>query len=203
MRFGKGLALFLYLSVMPGLGLEASSGARAGEGVARLVDVTEGSLYDGWGREAVRTLTSYYAGSDGAVEMLGYRASFLPVFDWRKGQIASDVQSDLSSFYASGAGSSRVQSAQDPAYAVRFKSRYQEPAGRMQEEAGAGYALGLAASQSRVATSDYQDWQDAGLGSASGIAGAGLEGSFTTAAGLRGSAPTSRSLRKRCAIRAG
>ena len=65
------------------LGLRDVGDAHAAETAAALVDVTEGRTYDGWGRAAVDTLSMYY-GDDGTksdVAMLGYRSSFLPVFD--------------------------------------------------------------------------------------------------------------------------
>jgi hypothetical protein len=68
----------------------------------------------------------------------------------------------------------------DPTYAFSYLTRYQEPAGRPKQAAGAGYVLGMGGPQSRVLSADYQNWNDAGLGSASGIAGAGLEGLFNT-----------------------
>ena len=180
MRFDK-LLVFLCLGVWPGLGAEAMSGARTGDDAASLVDVTQGGFYDGWGREAVRTLTSYYSGgSEGAVQMLDYRASFLPVLDWAEGRIETEVGGDLYGFYASGGGAGRVQYEEDPAYAFTYQARYQEPAGRLSQTAGAGYALGMGAPQGRIVASDYQNWNDAGLGSASGIAGAGLESIFNT-----------------------
>ncbi|HYN00313.1 MAG TPA: hypothetical protein VET25_11250, partial [Aestuariivirgaceae bacterium] len=43
--------------------------------------VAAGTLFDGWGKAAVQTLSMYYAAdtSQSDVEMLGYRAAFLPV----------------------------------------------------------------------------------------------------------------------------
>jgi hypothetical protein len=73
-----------------------------------------------------------------------------------------------------------VQSAEDPAYAFSYRMRYQEPAGRVKQAAEPGYALGMSASQSRVVNSDYQDWNDAGIGAASGADTAGLESDFNT-----------------------
>ena len=101
---------------------------------AELVDVTEGSLYDGWGKEAVRSLSIYYSAdtSSNNVEMLRFRSAFLPVFDWANGAIETGAGGDLYSFYARGAGAGRTQSANDPAYVFRYASRYQEPAGRLQ-----------------------------------------------------------------------
>jgi hypothetical protein len=63
--------------------------------------------FDGWGKAAVQTLSIYYAAdtSQSDVEMLGYRAAFLWVFDWANGAIDNAASaSDLHSFYASGAG---------------------------------------------------------------------------------------------------
>ena len=49
---------------------------------ANLADVADGVLFDGWGNAAVRSLSMYYSpdASRGDVQMLGYRASFLPVY---------------------------------------------------------------------------------------------------------------------------
>jgi RHS repeat-associated protein len=174
------LAIILVATVF-GSGLLIEARQADDEPVQRLVDVTEGSLQDGWGETAVETLSMYYSAdsSKSGVQMLAFRRSFLPVFDWANGTIPATVGGDLYSFYASGAGASRVQFEEDPAYALRFRTRYQEPAGRPELAADAGYALGLGASQSRVVTSDYQNWQDAGVGTASGMAQASLETAFT------------------------
>jgi RHS repeat-associated protein len=150
------------------------------DGGASLVDVTAGVLYDGWGRESVRTLSAYYSAGSGAVEMLSFRPSFLPAFDWANGRIELAVTSDLYSFYADGAGARRVQNAADPSYVFSYRTRYPEPAGRLNVQAGEGYALGFGASQSRLLTSDDQNWDDASLGTASGIADAGLGTEFNT-----------------------
>lgn len=101
-----------------------------------LVDVVDGVLFDGWGEAAAQTLPMYYAADTSAndLQMLKYRPSFLPVFDWGNGVIDEDAQaSDLYSFYESGAGASRVQSSSDPAYTFSLQSRYQEPAGRLRD----------------------------------------------------------------------
>jgi hypothetical protein len=85
----------------------------AAESSKQLVDVAAGTLFDGWGEAAVRTLSMYYAPdtSKADVEMLGYRASFLPVFDWANGAIDNAAAaSDLYQFYATGAGAARVRS---------------------------------------------------------------------------------------------
>jgi len=149
---------------------------------AELVDVTEGSLYDGWGKEAVRSLSIYYSAdtSSNHVDMLKFRSAFLPVFDWANGAIETAAGGDLYSFYASGAGAGRTQSANDPAYVFRYASRYREPAGRLQIAVAPGYALSLAASQSRSVNSDYQNWSEASLGTASGIDTAALQNVFNT-----------------------
>jgi hypothetical protein len=57
---------------------------RQSENGASLVDLTAGKLHDGWGNAAVETLPIYYPAQtgQGAVEMLSFRPSFLPVFDW-------------------------------------------------------------------------------------------------------------------------
>jgi hypothetical protein len=157
-----------------------------------LVDVAEARLQDGWGRTAVQTLSMYYPadGSKSDVQMLAYRPSLLPVFDWGQGQVSSETGGDLYNFYASGAGTVRVQSASDPAYAFTYASRYQEPAGRLAVQADAGYALSLGAAQSRVVTSDYQNWQDARIGTASGIDASGLETLFYTTSRYGGFGPS-------------
>ena len=149
---------------------------------ANLADVADGVLFDGWGNAAVRSLSMYYSpdASRGDVQMLGYRASFLPVFDWANGVIDTEAGSDLYSFYATGNGAGRVQSASDPAYAFSYVTRYQEPAGRINGTNGAGYALSMGAAQSRTVTSDYQNWSDAGLSAASGINTATLQSEFNT-----------------------
>src|SRR5687768_15775215 len=97
-----------------------------------LVDVADARLQDGWGETAVETLSMYYSadGFRSDVEMLAFRPFFLPVFDWTNGTIAAAVGGDLYDFYARGAGSDRVQSAEDPAYAFAYVGRFQEPAGR-------------------------------------------------------------------------
>jgi hypothetical protein len=156
--------------------------AAGADNSAALVDVTDGTLYDGWGRAAVDTLSMYYSAdsSRSDVQALGYRPSFLPAFDWANGRIETEVSGDLHAFYASGAGAGRVQYAEDPAYAFGYRTRYQEPAGRLKQTARPGYALGLGAPQSRAVDSDYQDWSDAGIGSSSGIDAGGLESAFTT-----------------------
>jgi len=137
-------------------------------------------------------LSMYYSadGSKSDVQMLAYRAALLPVFDWNQGRIDTATASDLYDFYASGAGSDRVQSAEDPAYAFAYASRFQEPAGRINTRTGAGYALSLGASQSRVVASNYQNWDEAGLGTASGIDAAGLENLFHTTSSYGGFGPS-------------
>jgi hypothetical protein len=168
-----------------------SAGAEAGEvkdSSANLVDVAQGMLYDGWGRAAVNSLSTYYEAQSkkSDVQMLDYRSSFLPVFDWANGQIATEVGGDLYDFYASGGGKGRVQYSEDPIYAFSYETRYQEPVGRLSQTAGAGYALGMGAPQGRVVATDYQNWNDAGIGNASGIAGAGLESAFNTSSSYSG-----------------
>jgi hypothetical protein len=155
---------------------------------ASLVDVTLGTFHDGWGRAAVETLPIYYPAlaGQGGIEMLGYRPALLPAFDWANGRIETTVASDLYGFYATGAGASRVQFEQDASYAFRYATRYQEPAGRLNLQAEAGYALGFGAIQSRTLTSDYQDWNDASFGAASGIVPAGLESAFNTSSSSGG-----------------
>lgn len=169
-------------------------GARQAETgpVQVLVDVAEARLQDGWGRTAVESLSMYYSAdaSKSDVEMLAFRPSLLPVFDWGQEQIPPAVGGDLYDFYASGAGLDRVQNANDPAYAFTFTSRFQEPAGRTSMRTGAGYALSLDASQSRVVASDYQNWNEAGLGTASGIDAAGLENLFHTRSSYGGFGPS-------------
>jgi hypothetical protein len=178
---GLSLALFGVLAGVLGGGAETPS---SGSG-AELVDVTDGSLYDGWGKEAVRSLSIYYS-AGGNAEMLGFRSAFLPVFDWANGAIETAAGGDLYSFYASGEGAGRTQSANDPAYVFRYASRYQEPAGRLQVAAAPGYALSLAASQRRTVNSDYQNWSEASLGTASGIDIAALQNTFNTNSGSEG-----------------
>jgi hypothetical protein len=165
--------------------LTLTAGAQAAgvnDSSADLVDVTQGTLYDGWGRAAVKSLSTYYGAQSGVsdVQMLDYRSDFLPAFDWVNGRIETDVGGDLYDFYASGGGTGRVQYSEDPAYAFSFAARYQEPAGRPKQSAGAGYALGMGAPQTRLQSDDYQNWSDADIGSASGVAGAGLENMFNT-----------------------
>jgi hypothetical protein len=168
--------------------LSVSVKDRLSDSGASLVDVTAGALHDGWGNAAVETLPIYYPAETGqeAIEMLGFRPSFLPVFDWSNRRIETAVASDLYSFFASGAGTSRVQYGEDPTYAFRYATRYQEPAGRLNVQAGEGYALGFGAGQSRLMTSDNQNWSDASLGLASGIASAGLETEFNTSSSSGG-----------------
>jgi hypothetical protein len=116
----------------------------------QLIDVAEAQLFDGWGLAAVETLSMYY-GADGTradVQMLGYRGSFFPVFDWANGAIAAG--GDLYAFYASGAGAARVQDPSDPAYAFSYGVRYPEPAGRAETASGAGLALSMAAAQTSL-----------------------------------------------------
>jgi hypothetical protein len=134
----------------------------------------------------------YYGmdGLGGSVQMLGFRSGFLPVFDWANGVIEGEVGGDLYEFYGSGAGASRVQSPEDAAYALSVRVRYGEPLGRGKLAAGAGYALGLGAEQSRVVSSAYQDWSEAQVGVSSGIDTGGLQSSFTVgsrSSGLGGS----------------
>jgi hypothetical protein len=190
-NLGAGSAPVLGMSYMNAAGqpiqrhiLNLMRSASAEQQQGSLVDVTDAKLFDGWGGPAVQTLSMYYAGNtdEGDVEMLAYRASFLPVFDWTNGKIDTDdgITSDLYAFYATGAGADRVQFAQDPSYALAFANRYQEPAGRDNQGAGVGYPLSLAASQSRVTTTDYQDWNDADLGAAVGIDSAALQSDFNT-----------------------
>jgi hypothetical protein len=116
----------------------------------------------------------------------GYRSTFLPVFDWTNGKIDDDVASDLYAFYATGAGAERVQFTQDPSYALAFGNRYQEPAGRDNQGAGVGYPLSLAASQARVTTTDYQNWNDASLSSAVDINTSALQSDFNTSSSYGG-----------------
>ncbi|HKG75112.1 MAG TPA: hypothetical protein VKA79_12780, partial [Aestuariivirgaceae bacterium] len=185
------LAIILVGSVVGG-GLLIEARQADDEPVQMLVDVADARLQDGWGETAVETLSMYYSanGSRSDVQMLAFRPSFLPVFDWANGMIPATVGGDLYSFYASGAGASRVQFEEDPAYALRFKTRYQEPAGRPELTADAGYALGLGASQTRVVTRDYQNWQDAGIGTASGIDASALENLFRTTSSYGGFGPS-------------
>ncbi len=185
------LAIILVATVFGG-GLLIEARQADDEPVQMLVDVTAGSLQDGWGETAVETLSMYYSadGSKSGVEMLAFRPSFLPLFDWANRTIPATVGGDLYSFYASGAGSDRVQFEEDPAYALRFRTRYQEPAGRLELAADAGYALGLGASQTRVVTSDYQNWQDAGVGTASGIDASALKNFFQTTSSYGGFGPS-------------
>jgi hypothetical protein len=180
---GVSLALLSVLAWairIPVLGGEAET-AGSGSG-AELIDVTQGSLYDGWGKEAVRSLSIYYSAdtSSSDAQMLEFRSAFLPVFDWANGAIETAAGGDLHSFYANGAGAGRTQSANDPAYVFTYASRYQEPAGRRNVTTGPGYALSLAASQSRSVNSDYQNWSEAGLGTASGVDTAALRNDFNT-----------------------
>ncbi|HEY7748394.1 MAG TPA: hypothetical protein VH933_06935, partial [Aestuariivirgaceae bacterium] len=167
-------------------------GATAVGSSKRLVDVAGGILYDGWGGGSVVTLSMYYGmdGLGGSVQMLGFRSGFLPVFDWANGVIEGEVGGDLYEFYGSGAGASRVQSPEDAAYALSVRVRYGEPLGRGKLAAGAGYALGLGAEQSRVVSSAYQDWSEAQVGVSSGIDTGGLQSSFrvgSRSSGLGGS----------------
>ena len=124
------------IALVSGGGVSAG-GAKAepaGESAKQLVDVVAGTLFDGWGKAAVQTLSMYYAPdtAQSAVEMLGYQASFLPVFDWANGAIDNAASaSDLYGFYATGAGAGRVQNASDPSYAFSYATRYREPKGRV------------------------------------------------------------------------
>ena len=156
----------------------------------KLADVAAAKLFDGWGNIAVQTLQMFYAANSVAsdIEMLAYRTSFLPIFDWANGRIDTTARSDLYDFYASGAGLGHVQYPQDPAYAFKYDTRYQEPAGRGDESAGPSYPLGMAASQSRIVTADYQNWNDAGLAAAVGLSG-NLENDFRTSDSNNGFGP--------------
>jgi hypothetical protein len=156
----------------------------------KLADVAAAKLFDGWGNIAVQTLQMFYPANSVAsdIEMLAYRTSFLPIFDWANGRIDTTARSDLYDFYASGAGLGHVQYPQDPAYAFKYDTRYQEPAGRGDESAGPSYPLGMAASQSRIVTADYQNWNDAGLAAAVGLSG-NLENDFRTSDSNNGFGP--------------
>jgi hypothetical protein len=92
-RLAAGLAYFagVVLAVCGGsVGAKVSQQNQPpAENPKQLVDVVTGTLFDGWGGAAVETLSMYYAPdtSQSDVEMLGYRAAFLPVFDWANGVI--------------------------------------------------------------------------------------------------------------------